>query len=53
MRDKLGANLLTQIPEIAQWLVQFPQKLDLAAIAYLDGENMSVFLWQWTVLCNM
>lgn len=53
LRDKLGANLLTQIPEIAQWLVQFPQKLDLAAIAYLDGENMSVFLWQWTVLCNM
>ena len=39
LRDKLGANLLTQIPEIAQWLVQFPQKLDLAAIAYLDGEK--------------
>ena len=35
----MGANLLTQIPEIAQWLVQFPQKLDLAAIAYLDGEK--------------
>lgn len=39
LRDKLGTNLLTQIPEIAQWLVQFPQKLDLAAIAYLDGEK--------------
>ncbi len=39
LKDKLGANLLTQLPEIAQWLVQFPQKLDLAAIAYLDGEK--------------
>lgn len=42
LRDKLGANLLTQIPEIAQWLVQF-QKLDLAAIAYLDGETCPCF----------
>ncbi|WP_335977817.1 hypothetical protein [Acinetobacter calcoaceticus] len=39
LKNKLGANLLTQLPEIAQWLVQFPQKLDLAAIAYLDGEK--------------
>lgn len=39
LKDKLGANLLNQLPEIAQWLVQFPQKLDLAAIAYLDGEK--------------
>ncbi len=43
LRDKLGANLLTQLPEIAQWLVQFPQKLDLAAIAYLDGEKCPCF----------
>src|SRR5690606_35967152 len=34
-----GANLLTQIPEIAQWLAQFEQDLDLAAIAYLDREK--------------
>lgn len=39
IKDKLGANLLTQIPEIAHWLVQNPHKLDLAAIAYLDGEK--------------
>lgn len=39
LKEKLGANLLTQIPEIAKWLVQFEQDLDLAAIAYLDGEK--------------
>ena len=39
LKEKLGANLLTHIPEIAQWLVQFKQDLDLAAIAYLDGEK--------------
>lgn len=39
LKEKLGANLLTQIPEIAQWLSQFEQNLDLAAIAYLDGEK--------------
>ncbi|OYW67335.1 MAG: hypothetical protein B7Z24_07675, partial [Pseudomonadales bacterium 32-42-5] len=33
------ANLLTQVPEIAEWLVQNPHQLDLAAIAYLDGEK--------------
>lgn len=37
--DQLGVNLLTQIPEITHWLNQFPQQLDLAAIAYLDGEK--------------
>lgn len=37
--DQLGVNLLTQIPEITQWLKQQPQQLDLAAIAYLDGEK--------------
>ena len=31
--------MLTQIPEIAKWLLQFEQDLDLAAIAYLDGEK--------------
>ncbi|MEB3754032.1 hypothetical protein [Acinetobacter sp. MD2(2019)] len=35
----LGANLLTQTPEIADWLAKMPEQLDLAAIAYLDGEK--------------
>ncbi|NHB58879.1 hypothetical protein [Acinetobacter shaoyimingii] len=39
LKEKLGANLLTQTPEIAQWLIQNKQQLDLAAIAYLDGEK--------------
>ena len=39
LKKKLGANLLTQTPEIAQWLEKNPNKLDLAAIAYLDGEK--------------
>ena len=39
LKEKLGANLLTQTPEIAQWLAQNPHQLDLAAIAYLDGEK--------------
>jgi hypothetical protein len=39
LKKKLGANLLTQTPEIAQWLEQNPNTLDLAAIAYLDGEK--------------
>lgn len=39
LKQKLGANLLTQTPEIAQWLVQNEHPLDLAAIAYLDGEK--------------
>jgi len=39
LKEQLGANLLTQTPEIAQWLTQFEQQLDLAAIAYLDGEK--------------
>lgn len=39
LKDKLGANLLTQLPEIAEWLIKFEQSLDLAAIAYLDGEK--------------
>ncbi|MFN3894661.1 MAG: hypothetical protein ACK4KU_08825 [Acinetobacter sp.] len=39
LKEKLGANLLTRIPEIAKWLLQFEPDLDLAAIAYLDGEK--------------
>mgnify|MGYP003582256221 FL=1 len=39
LKSKLGANLLTQIPEIIQWLSDNPHKLDLASIAYLDGEK--------------
>ncbi|OTG65535.1 hypothetical protein [Acinetobacter silvestris] len=39
LKTKLGINLLTHIPEIAHWLAQNPNKLDLAAIAYLDGEK--------------
>lgn len=35
----LGANLLTQTPEIANWLSTFTESLDLAGIAYLDGEK--------------
>lgn len=39
IQAQLGANLLTQTPEIAHWLAQNPHQLDLAAIAYLDGEK--------------
>ena len=39
LTQKLGVNLLTQIPEIGHWLAQNPHKLNLAAIAYLDGEK--------------
>ena len=39
LKQALGANLLTHIPEIAHWLVNNPHQLDLAAIAYLDGEK--------------
>lgn len=35
----LGVDLLKQTPEIANWLSQFEQQLDLAGIAYLDGEK--------------
>lgn len=37
--QQLGANLLTQTPEIANWLNTFSETLDLAGIAYLDGEK--------------
>ena len=39
LKEKLGADLLTQTPEIAHWLSQNQHPLDLAAIAYLDGEK--------------
>ena len=39
LKKKLGADLLTQTPEIAHWLSQSEHQLDLAAIAYLDGEK--------------
>lgn len=39
LKEKLGVDLLTQTPEIAHWLIQNKQPLDLAAIAYLDGEK--------------
>lgn len=34
-----GANLLTQTPEIAAWLRSLDVPLDIAALAYLDGER--------------
>lgn len=34
-----GADLLTQTPEIAAWLLAFNTPLDIAALAYLDGER--------------
>ena len=38
-KQQFGANLLTQTPEIANWLNTFSETLDLAGIAYLDGEK--------------
>lgn len=38
-RSMMGCDLLTQTPEIAHWLSQMQEPLDLAAIAYLDGER--------------
>jgi hypothetical protein len=34
-----GCDMLTQTPEIAAWLRQLGQPLDLFSIAYLDGER--------------
>ena len=34
-----GADLITQAPEIAAWLRGMPGPLDIAALAYLDGER--------------
>ncbi|MBL8396089.1 MAG: hypothetical protein JNK99_15315 [Candidatus Accumulibacter sp.] len=35
--EQAGANLLTQTPEIAAWLVDLGRSVDLAALAYADG----------------
>ena len=37
--SQAGADLLTETPEIAAWLEGLDRPLDLAAIAYLDGER--------------
>jgi hypothetical protein len=34
-----GCDMLTQTPQIAHWLTQLGQPLDLFSIAYLDGER--------------
>ena len=34
-----GANLITQAPDIAAWLQSFRGPLDIASLAYLDGER--------------
>ncbi|MCP3140166.1 serine/threonine-protein kinase [Pyxidicoccus xibeiensis] len=34
-----GADLLTQTPELAAWLRSLPGDLDVASLAYLDGER--------------
>ncbi len=38
-QDQAGANLLTDTPEIAAWLAAMAPSLDIAALAYLDGER--------------
>ncbi len=37
--DHAGADLLTDTPAIAQWLLAQERALDLASLAYLDGER--------------
>jgi hypothetical protein len=39
LRAQAGADLLTQAPEIADWLKSFSGDLDIASLAYLDGER--------------
>ncbi|GIV88138.1 MAG: hypothetical protein KatS3mg055_0656 [Chloroflexus sp.] len=34
-----GVDLLTHAPEVAAWLLSFMQPLDIATLAYLDGER--------------
>ena len=34
-----GVNLITQAPDIAAWLKSFSGPLDIASLAYLDGER--------------
>jgi hypothetical protein len=35
--EEAGADLLTEAPEIAQWLLSLDRPLDIASLAYLDG----------------
>lgn len=37
--QQAGANLITQAPDIAAWLKSFNGPLDIASLAYLDGER--------------
>jgi hypothetical protein len=37
--QRAGCDMLTQAPQIAAWLKQLGQPLDLFSIAYLDGER--------------
>lgn len=37
--QQAGANLITQAPDIAAWLRTFTSPLDIASLAYLDGER--------------
>lgn len=37
--QQAGANLITQAPDIAAWLQGFCGPLDIASLAYLDGER--------------
>jgi hypothetical protein len=39
VRAEAGADLLTQAPEIAAWLRSLSGDLDIASLAYLDGER--------------
>ncbi len=39
LRAHAGADLLTQAPELAAWLKSFSGDLDIASLAYLDGER--------------
>ncbi|PDW00394.1 hypothetical protein [Candidatus Viridilinea mediisalina] len=49
-----GANLLTQTPELAAWLLGFEQDLDLAALAYLDGaQHLRVSLAMDAILATV
>ena len=39
LRTHAGADLLTQTPEIAAWLRSLSTDVDIASLAYLDGER--------------
>lgn len=49
-----GADLLTQTPEIAAWLLSLDTPLDIAALAYLDGErHLRVSLAMDAIIANV